>query len=235
MKIKLITLFVLLSMLSGYSQKFNPIQFDTIKRETLTKELFLKNVVAKDKDIFEIENVNYTALEVFKKYKQTRYAIQNEITNDQNKVIGQLYAIERYTESDTLFKLENLKFNRFEIYSDNENKTIAFKLYGGVQKFNELFKFIKKYNIQDKNSDIKTFELQDYYNLKLKDKTIFLKVTNNMEAEPSPAPSFNSEPIAAENSNKVDDKYSPPIEVTVIFNNVGIELEEYLKENNYLR
>ncbi len=222
-------------MLSGYSQKFNSIQFDTIKRETLTKELFLRNVVAKDKDIFEIENVNYTALEVFKKYKQTRYAVQNEITNDQNKVIGQLYAIERYTESDTLFKFENLKFNRFEIYSDNENKTIAFKLYGGVQKFNELFKFIKKYNIQDKNSDVKTFELQDYYNLKLKDKTIFLKVTNNMEAEPSPEPSSNSEPIATDKSNNVNDNYSPPIEVTVIFNNVGIELEEYLKENNYLR
>lgn len=235
MKIKLITLFVLLSMLLGYSQNFNPIQFDTIKRETLTKELFLKNVVTKDKDIFEIENVNYTALEVFKKYKQTRYAVQNEITNDQNKVIGQLYAIERYTESDTLFKFENLKFNRFEIYSDNENKTIALKLYGGVQKFNELFKFIKKYNIQDKNSDVKTFALQDYYNLKLKDKTIFLKVTNNMEAEPSPEPSSNSEPIATEKSNNVNDSYSPPIEVTVIFNNVGNELEEYLKENNYLR
>jgi hypothetical protein len=95
--------------------------------------------------------------------------------------------------------------------------------------------YAKKYNIQDENSDVKTFALQDYYNLKLKDKTIFLKVTNNMEAEPSPAPISISEPIATEKSNNVNDSYSPPIEVTVIFNNVGIELEEYLKENNYLR
>jgi hypothetical protein len=60
-------------MLSGYCQKFNPIQFDTIKRETSTMELFLKNVVAKDKDIFKIEKVDYTALEVFNKRPKQSY------------------------------------------------------------------------------------------------------------------------------------------------------------------
>ena len=232
MKIRLIILFVLISILEGYSQNFNSIQFDTIKRETPTKELFLRNVVEKDKDIFEIEKVNYTAVEVFEKYKQTRRAVQNEIINNQNKIIGQLYAIERYLDNDTIFKFENLKFNRFEIYSDNENKTVAFKLYGGNQKVDELFKFIKKYNPKDKNSVVETFELQDYYNIKLKNKAVFLKVTNDMTAEPSPMSINDSEQIT---STKVNNKFSPPIELIVIFNNLGIELEEYIKENNYFR
>jgi hypothetical protein len=231
MKTSLIILFVSISIFEGYGQNFNPIQFDTISREVSTKELFLINVVEKDKDIFEIEKVNYTALEIFKKYKQTRRAVQNEIINNQNIIIGQLYAIERYLENDTIFKFENLKFNRFEIYSDNENKTVAFKLFGGNQKLEELFKFIKKYNLEDKNSVAETFKLQDYYNLKLKNKTIFLKVTNDMNVEPS----MSIADFEQTTSNELNEKFSPPIELTVIFNNLGIELEEYIKENNYFR
>ena len=156
--------------------------------------------------------------------------------NDQNEIIGQLYALERYFDTDTIFKFENLKFYRFEIYSDNDNKTFAFKLYGGNQKLDDLFKFIKKYNPKDKNSVAETFELQDYYNLQLKNKTVFLRVTNHMIAEPSPMQINDSEHITSNKSNKVNEKFSPPIELTVIFNNLGFELEEYImKENNYFR
>lgn len=234
MKLRLILLFISISIVEGYSQNYNQIQFDTIKRKTSARDLFFKNVIEKDNDIFEIEKVKVTAVEVFKKYKQTRHAVQNEIINNQNKVIGQLYAIERYIEKDTIFKFKNLKFNRFVIYSDNENKTIAFKLYGGVQKFDELYNFIKKYSIEDENADANNFELKDNYNLKFNNKRVFLKVTNNYTAEPSPMPINISEEITPSESSKVNDKYSPPIELIVIFNDLDIELEEYFIENNFL-
>jgi hypothetical protein len=104
-------------------------------------------------------------------------------------------------------------------------------LFGGNQKLEELFKFIKKYNLEDKNSVAETFKLQDYYNLKLKNKTIFLKVTNDMNVEPS----MSIADFEQTTSNELNEKFSPPIELTVIFNNLGIELEEYIKENNYFR
>ena len=70
MKGKFTIVFVFASILLSCSQKTVPEHFDEIERDTPTKEFFIKNVVGKDKDIFEIENRNYTALEVFEKYKQ---------------------------------------------------------------------------------------------------------------------------------------------------------------------
>jgi len=236
MKGKFTVVFVFATILLSCSQKTVPEQFDEIERETPTKEFFIKNVVEKDKDVFEIENRSYTALEMFEKYKQTQDVVQNEMKNNENEIIGQLYAIERYNDNDTIFKFENLKFYSFNIYSDNENNTVAFKLYGGGQKLDDLFKFIKKYNPKDKNSVAETFELQDYYNLNLKNKKVFLIVTNNMNALPSPMSINDSEQITSNKSNKVNEKFSPSIELVVIFNNLGFELEEYiLKDNNYFR
>ena len=228
MRINLTLLFVTLSTILCYGQDFNPIQFDTVNRATATQELFLKNIIETDKDVFEIDNANYSALEVFKKYKQTRYAVQIDIKNSENTIIGQNYAIERYVEHDTTFSYENLKFNRFHIFSDTNNKTIGFKLYSGNQNSVELHKFIAKYTPQDKNSAAN--DEQNYYVFKLKDSTIILKITNDSTAEPAPMSMSDAEPVPVQDSNKPTLAFSPPIELTVIFTDLSSELEDYLKE-----
>lgn len=232
---KFFVLFVFVALLVGCSQKNIPEHFDEIERTTPTKQFFIKNVVAKDKTIFEIDGKTCTALDAFEKYKQTRNAVQKEMINSQNEIIGQLYAIERYRETDTRYKFENLRFNHFIIYADNDNNTVGFKLYSESQKLTDLIQFINKYNLTAENWSDADFELQDSYYVKLENKTIDLKITKVRTAAPSPMSITDTKSLSSNIETKTLDKYSPAVELTVMFTNLGFELEDYFKKNENFR
>jgi hypothetical protein len=227
----LIINFLLIAVLPCLAQKYNAIIFDSINRNTLAKELFLKNIIAKDLITYEDKNVKYNAITAFEKFKQTADATQIDIKNGQKKIIGKIYAVEKFVPSDTIFKYENLSFNRFLIFSDIKNKTIAFKLYNDVQNEYELNKLTEKYIAKNKEISGSNEAAKNDYTFTLDDRTIILKRLNQNES--SPAMMVEPSPVSEKESEKSNSTSSISIELIVIFNNLSFELKKYLEDYIY--
>lgn len=238
MRKSLIICFTLLSVVSCLGQKYNSIKFDTVNRNTSAKELFLKKIIAKDNSGYQDDDDKiYNAVEAFEKFKQTRDAVQYDLkleTNDKI-IIGKLFGIERYVDSDTIFKYENLCFNRFSIFSDAKDKTAAYKLYSDNQDEAKLNKFIEKYTGLYKNLS----GIDNDYLFELNDRTIILKKSNRNEVSPmsmseaSPEPMSEPSPTPKKESKKENPLSSVSIEFIVVFKNLTVDLQKYLEDNIY--
>ena len=228
----LVISFTLFLALPCFGQRYNTILFDTVNRNTSAKEMFFKNIIEKDANIYEDENIRYNAIQIFEKFKQTRYASLIEIRNEKNKIIGKIYALERFVPTDTIFKYENLSFNHFLIFSDIKNKTIAIKLYNENQNEESLTKFIEKYAAENKEKPNNSEITKNNYTFTLVDKAIILKKLRQNEISPmmiEPSPTSDKE-LEKSNSNS-----STSIELMIIFDNLSFELKKYLEDNFYFR
>ncbi len=236
MRKSLIICFTLLSVVLCLGQKYNSIKFDTVNRNTSAKELFFKKIIERDHIVYEDEGKTYNVVEAFEKFKQTNDAVQYDLKTENEKgvkIIGKLYAIERYIDSETIFKYDNLSFNRFLIFSDTNDKTVAYKLLNDNQDETELNKFITKYTGLYKSS----VNRDDDYIFELDNFTILLKKSNNNEVSPmsmgDPSPKSATESSAAEANKSEQQSALAAIEFIVIFKNLTSDLKNYLEENIY--
>lgn len=222
-----------------FGQKYNPIKFDTIHENTSVKKLFLKNVIAKDDITYQDNKKLYTAIEAFEKFKQTRNATQFQLkieNRNKQKVIGNCYAIEMYVESDTIFTYDNLRFNRFQIYSNLKDQTVAFKLFNDSQDQVQLNKFLETCSIKNKDSSETNTENKNEYFFDLEDRVIILKKLNQRVSSPMEI-SVESEPVTEDNheTTKNNEEQFVNIELFVIFKNLTFDLKTYFEEKIYAR
>ncbi len=226
---KILTIiFTLFIILPSFGQRYYAILFDTVNRNTSAKELFFKNIIEKDKSIYEDGNIQYNAIQIFQKFKQIHYASQLDIKNEKNKIIGKIYAIEKYVATDTMFKYENLYFNRFLIFSDIKNKTIAIKLFNENQNEESLNKFIEKFAAKSLMKSNNNEVTKNNYTFTLIDRTIILNKINQNESSPmmmEPSPTSDKE------SGHTNSTSSTFIELMIIFNNISFELKKYIEDN----
>jgi hypothetical protein len=240
----LITSLMLFTIGFCFGQMYDSIKFDTINGNTSVKDLFLNKIIAKDPINYQNENKTYSAVEAFEKFKQTRNATQYDLkieSNEKTKVVGKFYAIEMYIESDTIFKYDNLLFNRFSIYANLNDKAVAYKLYNDNQNESDLNKFIATCYSGNKDLSKDRKQSENHYFFDLNDRIIILKKINRNESsvmsisDSPPPPSIESSPVQSSELKNDTIESSISIELMVIFKNLTLDLKKYFEDANYLR
>lgn len=157
------------------------IHLDSLNLEINVNDFFIDKIVKHDSLEYSEENGTLiNSVEAFTKYGKTHYTIKDSLTEydlekefyseeDKKIIIGQLYSINRYAESDKLACYKNIYFPSLSILSTNNDKfigLIAENNFVNEIDFNLLIENLQKTNKLNKifttNFEIFQFDFNSY-------------------------------------------------------------------------